>query len=79
MTQEHHAATPVDQLSADQLQSELARTRAAFADYVRRVGAVPQEAAADLPPDAQRHLEVQEAIDRMSGGTALPDFVAEMP
>ena len=79
MTQEHLAATPVDELSANQLQSELARTRAAFADYVRRVGAVPQEAAADLPPDAQRHLEVQEAIDRRSGGTALPDFVAEVP
>jgi hypothetical protein len=79
MTHDDLGARPVNQLSADELRSELSRTRAAFADYVRRVGAAPKEAAADLPPDARRHLEVQEAIDRLSGGTAVTDFVAETP
>ena len=43
------------------------------------MGAVPQEASADLPPDAQRHLEVQEALDRLTDGTALVTFVADVP
>ncbi len=79
MTRDDLAPRPVHDLGVEELQSELSRTRAAFADYVRRVGAVPQEASADLPPDAQRHLEVQEALDRLTDGTALVTFVADVP
>lgn len=79
MTQDNLAGRPVHALGAEDLRSELARTRSAFADYVRRVGAEPQEASADLPPDAQRHLEVQEALDRLTDGTAVVEFVAERP
>jgi len=79
MSQDNLATTPVHDLGAEQLRAELARTRPAFADYVRRVGAVPKEASADLPPDAQRHLEVQEALDRLTDGTAVVEFVAERP
>jgi hypothetical protein len=79
MTQDNLAGRPVHDLGTAELRSELARTRSAFADYVRRVGAVPQEASADLPPDAQRHLEVQEALDRLTDGTAVVEFVAERP
>ena len=79
MTHDNLAGIPVNDLGDEDLRSELARTRSAFADYVRRVGAVPQEASADLPPDAQRHLEVQEALDRLTNGTAVVEFVAERP
>ena len=79
MTQDDLAPRPVHDLGVEELRSELARTRAAFADYVRRVGAVPQEASADLPPDAQRHLEVQEALDRLTDGTALVDLRGRRP
>ena len=75
MTQDNLAGRPVHDLGDEELRSELARTRSAFADYVRWVGAVPQ----DLPPDAQRHLEVQEALDRLTDGTAVVQFVAERP
>ena len=76
MTLEDLEATPVDRLTAGQLRAELARTRAAFASYVQAVGSSPQAAAAELPPDARRHLEVQEAIDRLAGSTAVAGVVA---
>jgi hypothetical protein len=79
MSQDDLATRPVHDLDTEQLRTELARTKAAFADYVRRVGAVPQEASADLPPDARRHLEVQEALDRLTDGSAVVEFVAERP
>ena len=77
MTLEDLEATPVDRLTAPQLRAELTRTRTAFASYVQAVGSSPQAATDDLPPDARRHLEVQEAIDRLDGTTAVAGFVAE--
>lgn len=65
----------VEDLTDAELQAELQRTHSAYAAYVRDVGQHPQSAAQELPPDARRHLDAREEIDRRAATRGQPDML----